>query len=324
MRIVYEIERLSTNGGIERILTAKASYMAKQWGWDVTILVLYKGCEKSFFPISPKVRIQCLDIKPRWNIITVPLALYRLNKAIKKIKPDVYITVQHIGAVSCLLNTHHTKTIYESHGAKSKMIHPFAVNIAERHADAIVALTHSNAANFNNANKVVVIPNFCTLPIGQTMLNYNLKQIVSIGRDCEEKDFPRMRKIWDSISKKYPDWQLQIHHNTKDVVKAYTSGSIFIMTSRFEGFGLVLIEAMLCGLPCIAFDCPYGPREIIKDGENGFLIPYNDDALFVEKLTYLMNHPEERQRMGIAAKESVKRFDKEKIMNQWKELLTEL
>jgi glycosyltransferase involved in cell wall biosynthesis len=81
---------------------------------------------------------------------------------------------------------------------------------------------------------------------------------------------------------------------------------------------------MQCGLPCIAFDCPQGPREIIEDGKNGYLIPYDDDALFIEKLTFLMDNPEEREKMGRAAKESVKRFDKEKIMNQWKELLTEL
>ena len=131
-----------------------------------------------------------------------------------------------------------------------------------------------------------------------------------------------MQRIWDSISKKHTDWQLIIHHDTQDVIKAYKSGSIYIMTSSFEGFGLVLIEAMQCGLPCIAFDCPYGPREIIEDGETGFLIPYNDDNLFIEKLTYLMEHPEERERMGKAAKKSVTRFDKLKIMNQWKDILS--
>ena len=323
MRIVYEIERLSTNGGIERILTAKASYMAEHWGWDIIILVLYKGFEKSFFPLSPKVRVECLNITPTYNIITVSLALYRLNKAILRIKPDIYITFQHIGAVSCLLNTHHTKTIYEAHGVKQKMIHPFAINIAERYADAVVTLTHSNAANFNHAKKIATIPNFSTLN-PQMQPDYYTKTVVSIGRDCWEKDFPRMKRIWKTISSNYTDWHLNIHHNTTDVVKAYTNGSIFIMTSHFEGFGLVLIEAMQCGLPCIAFDCPSGPREIINDGENGFLIPYDDDSLFIEKLTYLMEHPEERERMGKAAQKTVAKYDKIQIMNQWKELLTQL
>jgi glycosyltransferase involved in cell wall biosynthesis len=269
------------------------------------------------------VRVQCLDIKPRCNIITVPSALYRLNKAIKDIKPNIYITLQHIGAVSCLLNTHHTKTIYEAHGVKSKMIHPFAVNIAEKYADAIVTLTHSNAECYRRAKKVAIIPNFSALNPCVTP-DYNSHIVISLGRECMEKNFPRMYRLWKEISKKHSDWELAVHHNTKDVIKAYTSGSIFIMTSRFEGFPLVLIEAMQCGLPCIAFDCPQGPREIIEDEKNGFLIPYDDDALFIEKLTFLIENPEEREKMGRAAKESVKRFDKEKIMNQWKELLTEL
>ena len=246
-----------------------------------------------------------------------------LNKAIKDIKPDVYITLQHIGAVSCLLNTHHTKTIYEAHGVKSKMIHPFAVNIAEKYADAIVTLTHSNAECYRRAKKVTIIPNFSALNPCVTP-DYNSHIVISLGRECMEKNFPRMYRLWKEISKKHSDWELAVHHNTKDVIKAYTSGSIFIMTSRFEGFPLVLIEAMQCGLPCIAFDCPQGPREIIEDEKNGFLIPYDDDALFIEKLTFLIENPEEREKMGRAAKESVKRFDKEKIMNQWKELLTEL
>jgi glycosyltransferase involved in cell wall biosynthesis len=222
-----------------------------------------------------------------------------------------------------LLNTHHTKTIYEAHGVKQKMIHPFAINIAERYADAVVTLTQSNAANFNHAKIIATIPNFSTLN-PQMHPDYYTKNVVSIGRDCWEKDFSRMRRLWKNVSEKYPDWQLHIHHNTKDVVKAYTAGSIFIMTSRFEGFPLVLIEAMQCGLPCIAFDCPYGPREIIKNGENGFLIPYDDDSSFIEKLTYLMEHPEEREQMGKAAQKTAAKYDKIQIMNQWKKLLTEL
>ncbi len=323
MRIVYEIERLSTNGGIEHIITEKASFMAEEWGWDITILVIYKGCELPFYPLSPKVKVKCLNIIPRSNFITVPQALYRLNKEVKRISPDIYITFQHIGAISCLLNTHKIKTVYEAHGAKTKMIHPFAINIAERYADVIVSLTHKDAMCYNQAKKVVVIPNFSTLK-PDSPPDYNSHIAVSLGRNCVEKDFPRLKKIWEIVARKFPDWQLNIHHTTKDVIKAYTSGSIYLMTSRFEGFGLVLLEAMQCGLPCIAFDCPYGPSEIIEDGVTGFLIPYNNDALFIEKLTYLIEHPEIRQRMGEAAIKSAKRYDKNLIMNQWKELLTTL
>jgi glycosyltransferase involved in cell wall biosynthesis len=105
---------------------------------------------------------------------------------------------------------------------------------------------------------------------------------------------------------------------------AYLEGSVFVMTSRFEGFGMVLIEAMSCGLPCIAFDCPYGPREIIEDGKTGYLIPYDNDDMFVERLTYLMEHPEVREQMGRAAKESVKRFSEELVMKKWKQFYESL
>ena len=87
---------------------------------------------------------------------------------------------------------------------------------------------------------------------------------------------------------------------------------------------MVLIEAMMCGLPVVAFDCPYGPRAIIEDGKTGYIISYEDDAMFVEKLSYLIEHPEVRERMGNAAKESVKKFSQEEIMNKWKILYSQL
>jgi glycosyltransferase involved in cell wall biosynthesis len=82
---------------------------------------------------------------------------------------------------------------------------------------------------------------------------------------------------------------------------------------------MVLIEAMTCGLPIVAFDCPYGPREISEDGKTGYLIPYNNDEMFIEKLTYLMEHPEVREQMGRAAKESVKRYSVDSVMQKWKQ-----
>ena len=101
-----------------------------------------------------------------------------------------------------------------------------------------------------------------------------------------------MRRLWKNVSEKYPDWQLHIHHNTKDVVKAYTAGSIFIMTSRFEGFPLVLIEAMQCGLPCIAFDCPHGPAELLAE-DRGFLVSNGEIRALSAQIEYAITHPEE-------------------------------
>ena len=108
------------------------------------------------------------------------------------------------------------------------------------------------------------------------------------------------------------------------MLAAYQEGSIFALTSRFEGFSLVLVEAVACGLPCIAFDCPYGPRELIEDGKTGYLIPYDDDQMFIDKLSYLMQHPEVRQRMGEEARKSVARFSVDSVMKKWKEFYERL
>ena len=322
MKIVFEIERLSTNGGIEHILTDRINYMVEEWGWDVTVVVLLHEDGEPYYTLSPKVKIIRLNVKTRGLLMCLQ-ALWRLNKVVRKIKPDIYTTIQSIGALSCLLNTHRSTTIYEAHGTRARMPHPIPLMIAERSADAVVVLTKYHKKEYSKAKHIEIIPNFTTMqPACES--DYNNKVIVAAGRRCYEKNFERLDAIWAKIKERYPDWQLKIHHDTKDMAAAYLEGSIYVMTSRFEGFPMVLIEAMMCGLPVVAFDCPYGPRAIIEDGKTGYIISYEDDAMFVEKLSYLIEHPEVRERMGNAAKESVKKFSQEEIMNKWKILYSQL
>ena len=321
MKIVYCIESICAKGGMERIIIDKMNWLAENTNHEIILMTIWKRLDSriSAFPLNNKVKVIELNV-PKG---LYPLAIWRFNRTIKKLNPNWCILFHALGALLSICTTWKGRLLYESHTPLFSMNHQWLYPLMMKKIHTVVCLTKGDATNFAKAKRVVVIPNFCNIRT-DAKPSYNTKGVISMGRKCKEKDFPRMKRLWKNISEKYPDWQLQIHHNTTDVVKAYTSGSIFIMTSRFEGFGLVLIEAMQCGLPCIAFDCPYGPREIIEDGENGFLIPYEDDALFIEKLTYLMEHPEEREKMGRTAKESLKRFDKQTIMNQWKSLLTEL
>ena len=318
MKILYEIERLSTNGGLERILTDRMNYMAEEWGWDITVITLLEQDCQPYYRLSTMVDVVGLGVTSS-GLMMCAKSLWKLNKVVKRLKPDIYVTFQTIGALSCLFRTHKTLTVYEAHGTRAYIQHPLAMDIAERFADAIVVLSDSHAKDYPKAKHIAVIPNF-TLFAPKSSPNYQSKIVMAVGRRCFEKNFERLEELWNIVHEKQTDWQLKIHHDTQDMVSAYLESSILAMTSRFEAQPMVLIEAMTCGLPCIAFDCPYGPRDIIEDGKTGFLIPYDNNEMFIEKLTYLMEHPEVRERMGEAARESVKRFSVETIMEKWRKL----
>lgn len=348
MHILYEIERLSTSGGIERILTDKANYMADVWGWDVTIVVLLEDSGKSFYRLSPKVRVKYLHVRTS-GIPMCLQALWRLNRLVRSLKPDHYVTVQTIGALSCLLRTHKTHTIYEAHGIRTCMQHQLAMTIAERYADCVVVLTNGNAKRYSMAKKVVVIPNFTNVapsPVSNPG-QYGIRHCIAVGRLDFEKNFSRLISLWAKAHNQHPEWVLDIFgdgpehaalqhqidtlglHNsinlkgrTADVAKAFSSSSINLMTSRFEGFGLVLIEAARCGVASVSFNCPDGPADIIEDNTTGYLIPYDDDQQFVDKLSTLMSDEHLRQEMGQCAKEMSRRYHPTQIMEMWKNLFS--
>jgi glycosyltransferase involved in cell wall biosynthesis len=107
---------------------------------------------------------------------------------------------------------------------------------------------------------------------------------------------------------------------TKDMEHEYMTSSMCVLTSRFEGFPVVLQEAMGCGLPCISFNCPSGPRYIIKDGEDGYLVENGNIEAFAEKVCLLMENVSLRRQLGQSAKQHMAYYSKDRIMNQWREL----
>jgi len=207
--------------------------------------------------------------------------------------------------------------------------------------ERFVVLTHEDAQLWGRLKNICVIPNARTFePKGQAALTE--KHVLAIGRYDYQKGFDTLLNIWASIDVSKDGWTLDIigdgplreelrHQverlNLTDSVRllqptdhiedAYLNASIFVMTSRYEGLPMVLLEAQACGLPAIAFACPCGPRDIITDGVNGYLIEDNDTQTFSDRLLMLMGDVALRQRMGEAAVKDSERFTEESIMPQW-------
>ena len=205
----------------------------------------------------------------------------------------------------------------------------------------VVALTEQDAHDWKPYVKdIVVIPNFITIE-PKPVKDYSVKRVISAGRYAYEKGYDMLLKAWAMVIKDYPDWQLHIwgdgdrspyvqlseqldiidsvflHPSTSDIAEEFSNSSIYVMSSRYEGFGLVLVEAMSCGLPCISFDCPYGPQNIILDKQDGLLVNSEDIDNLVKALSSFLSDIGIRESYGFNALNNIKRFNKKTVMGQW-------
>jgi len=210
-----------------------------------------------------------------------------------------------------------------------------------RNAACVIALTEGDAAQWRQITQnVVVIPNMVHLNKDESLADLHSKNVIFVGRFAEQKGLPSLLRIWAEVQQHHPDWQLdmygtgvledwlnheietkklniKVHEPDADIMKRYKQSSILVLPSVTEPFGLVIVEAMSCGIPVVAFDCPYGPGNIITDGKDGFLVKQNDVKTFAEKLCYLMDNPCIRQRIGEEAVATSKHYDEDVIMPLW-------
>lgn len=328
MRLLYVIEHITGTGGLQRILIDKLNYLAEHTAHEIVLMTVWHTNEEPRFPISPAVRRVSLNVPP--TLLMLPMAAWRFRREVRKLHPDVTIHFRAVGAFLILTSGWTGPTVMEMHSARQAMNHRWLYPLIEHRIDAIVCLTKGDAGNYPNARHVEVIPNYCNLPADDRKPDYESRHVVWVGRDCPEKNLPRLRRIWAEVEKTHPDWQLDIHHNTSDIIGAYTAGSIFILTSNTEGMPMSLLEAQQCGLPAVAFDCPHGPADILLPG-TGYLIPLTingserqADEAFIQKLTALMDDAALRRQMGQKAQTAARRYKKQQIMNQWLKLFVEI
>ena len=211
-----------------------------------------------------------------------------------------------------------------------------------------VVLTKEDRGLWKELDNVEVIPNPITFvpSVFSTCTNYD---VIAVGRYIDQKGYDMLITAWKQVTAVYPNWKLHIwgegelreqlqsqiemlglekscflEGRTDNVAEKYAENSIYVLSSRFEGFALVMIEAMACGLPVVAYACPCGPRDLIQDGVNGLLVENGNIHELAQKIIYMIGHEEERKEMGQNAIKSVNRLQIDKVALQWKRLFEKL
>jgi len=212
-----------------------------------------------------------------------------------------------------------------------------------RNASKFVTLTNGDAKDWSDITQAAVIPNSAYCYSNVTCdTEKKGKRVITAGRLTQQKGYDMLLDAWYIVHKKHSDWYLDIygdgedelmllekrralhldetiifHQPTSDIYNKYKESDFYVMSSRWEGFGMVLLEAMSCGIPCISFNCDYGPADIIKDEEDGILVEKTNTLKLAEAICYLIEHEDIRLKMGEEARKNVTRYLPENIMPKW-------
>ena len=356
MRILYITPTINTEGGLERVLSIKTNYLIERFGYQIEIITCNNGFQNSFFNFNSKIKFHdiLLNSNKLGNLVNYKI---KIQKFINLINPDCIVICDFglKGFSFPILFQTKVPIVFEAHGSIYNESQYFKVNFFSRNArrlkyeykkfcskkfDYFIVLSNESLKEWPVC-KGVIIPN--PNVVSDVVSNLESKNAILIARHSYEKGIDFALKIWQKVIKIHPDWTLSIygkydsnltyiklakeleiesnvnfHQPIIEIFEKYYEASISIMTSRSEGFPMALIEAMSCGLPVVAFDCPIGPRSIITNEENGFLIEtFNCDA-FASKIVQLIENESLRNEIGVKAKQSVSKYDLDKVMLQWK------
>lgn len=352
MRIAFIINDASNIGGTERVTTHFASVCAEN-GQQVTICSLYQSKSELFFPVHESVQLTSLMPHPVSLIKQLLSISSRLRELARQFDLIILSDSQlglllpfcrNAGSAKWLVWEHFNSTIETTFGSRW-----FGRRAAALLSDAIVVLTEQDKVSWKNKYwlkaPVFNIANPCSADIAKPRLSIKNNTVVSVGRFTEQKGFDLLVDAWALIpagltkgwtlrlvgpngsAKEYVKQRIAYHKlnnvellgETKNMTDVFDQAGIYVMSSRYEGFGLTLIEAISRGVPSIAFDCPMGPGEILGQGKYGKVV----EALNVEALSKsiadFVTGQSDYQQLSEAAIQRSAAFTDKTIYQQWQQ-----
>lgn len=358
MKICFVLNQLYKPGGIERTISHRMIELSKHH--EIFVITMENGDNEFYFGKSDKVKYIDLDSKFQRkangsfkkniaNIIRSSLSYAKLQSTILKIKPD--ITVNVVGTHSLMFIPFMVgigKTVLEHHSSFSQIpTNEYKRKLMQRY-DYNIFLSKEEAELGSFLRKGVVIPNFVAKNSELSDYSNRENRIIAAGRVVEVKGFERLIKAWHLICHNHPTWHLDIYGETEgntlkdlkalitklkisdkvsfcpatpNITKIMLNSKIYAMSSHYECYPMVLLEAMSAGMLIIAFDCPTGPRNIIND-ETGVLIKDNDIRFFSERLEHAINNEQQSAIMATKAHSQSLEYSIESIISKWNDFFS--
>lgn len=357
-RICFFIGDLNNSGGTERVSSVIASELQRR-GYQIHMLSLQCG-DKPFFELADGIHVSQLFTTMGRGMLRLPHAIVKLRRYLQQHQIDILIDVESMLALYALpavlgLNVRHICWEHFNYNVDlGKASRRLARKLAARFADDVVTLTerdkHLWLANTTCKANITAIPNPVTIDLPSQINPHKEKLFLAVGRLTYQKGFDLLLQAWAQVAPLHPDWRLRIVGDgedkamleqlrselnieastelvpkTNNIAAHYQEAAFFVMSSRFEGFGLVLVEAQAYGLPVISFDCDVGPAEIIIDNKTGWLCqPNNISELhnYITSAIKLFYFENDYYKLSNASITTIARFHPSLIIDKWQNILT--
>ncbi|MBD9623968.1 glycosyltransferase family 4 protein [Ensifer sp. ENS06] len=340
-------------GGTEHVVSLVASHWARL-GCTVTVITLEAPTSEPYYRLDPRVTIERLDVpvqkagklRAAW---LVARRLYRLRSTISRTRPDFVLSFLTRTNVLTLLATRGLRLPVIVSERNNPAVQPFGpfwkwlqLRLYPR-AFALVTMTKGALDYFppNVRRSSRVIANAINLPDGWQKKRGN-NVLTAVGRLTEQKGFDLLLEAFAKVASDHPEWKLVIwgEGEARKALEAQRNAlgladrvempgvtakpglwvetaDLFVLSSRYEGWGIALLEAMAAGLPVVSFACEWGPTDMIANGDDGILVENGDINALAEALSNLMGDETLRARLAANAEANVRRYDAEHILSQW-------